>query len=94
MFTCLGENTEKYITSLVQIQKEVQKIGKNGAGIIKTISYRLQSIDSRRYITSSLSSLVNNLAERIHEIKSKFKQDDKKSETCVTKYNYCDCFLK
>ena len=39
----------------------------------KTISYRLQFIDSARFIASSLS----NLAEGIHEIKSKYKHNDK-----------------
>ena len=29
-FTCLGENTEKYITSTVPIEKEVTRIDKNG----------------------------------------------------------------
>ena len=28
--TCLGENTEKYITSTVPIEKEVTRIDKNG----------------------------------------------------------------
>ena len=35
---CLGKNTEKYITFLVQIGKEVEKIGKNEEEITKTIS--------------------------------------------------------
>ena len=29
-FTCLGENTEKYITFTVPIEKEVTRINKNG----------------------------------------------------------------
>ena len=32
-FTCLGENTEKYITLTVQIEKEVIRIDKNGEEI-------------------------------------------------------------
>ena len=32
-FTCLGENTEKYITFTVPIEKEVTRIGKNGKEI-------------------------------------------------------------
>ena len=48
-FTCLGENTEKYI--------------------------------SARFMATSLSNLVNNLFERIHKIKCKCGQDNKKCET-------------
>ena len=36
---------------------------------MKTISYRLQFIDSERFVTSSLSNLLDNLAEGIHKIK-------------------------
>ena len=34
-FTCLGENTEKYITFTVPIEKEVTEIDKNGEDITK-----------------------------------------------------------
>ena len=34
--------------------------------ILKTITYRLRFSDSTRFVPSSLSSLVNNLAEEIH----------------------------
>ena len=44
--TCLGENTEKYITSTVPIEKGVTRIDKNGEEISKNISYILQFIDS------------------------------------------------
>ena len=40
-FTCLGENTEKYITFAVPIEKYVTRIDKNGAEITKIISYNL-----------------------------------------------------
>ena len=49
-FTCLGENTEKYITFTVPIEKEVTRIDRNGEEITKTISYRLQFIDSARFM--------------------------------------------
>ena len=71
-FTCLGENTEKYITFTVPIEKEVTRIDKNGEEITKNISYILQFIDSARFMASSLSNLVNNLSEGIHKIKCKF----------------------
>ena len=71
-FTCLGENTEKYITFTVPIEKEVTRIDKNGEEITKNICYILQFIDSARFMASSLSNLVNNLSEGIHRIKCKF----------------------
>ena len=67
-FTCLGENTEKCITLTVSIEKEVTRFDKNGEEIPKNISYRLQFIDSTRFMESSLSNLLNNLSEGIHEI--------------------------
>ena len=62
-FTCLGENTEKYITFTVPIEKEVTRIDKNGEEITKNISCILQFIDCTRFIASSLSNLVNNFSE-------------------------------
>ena len=70
-FNFLRENTEKYITFSVPIVKEVIKIDKTGKQIIKTISCRLQFIDSARFMASLLSNLVNNLAEGIHKSKCK-----------------------
>ena len=67
---------------------------KNGEEITKNISYIIQLIDSARFMTSSLSNLVNNLYEIIHRVKFKFGHDDKKCETCGIKYKYCDCFLE
>ena len=93
-FTCLGENTEKYINFTVPIEKEVTKIDKNGEETTKNISDILQFIDSARFMASSLSNLVNNLSEGIHRIKCRFGNNDKKCETCGIKYKYCDCFLE
>ena len=63
------------------------RISKNGEEITKTITinHRLQFIDSARFMASSLSNLVNNLAEVTHKIKSKYAHDSKKSETCGIK---------
>ena len=49
-FTCLGENTEKYIALRVSIEKEVTRIDKNGEEITKNISCILQFIYSTRFI--------------------------------------------
>ena len=51
----------------------------------KTISYRLQFIGSARFMTSSLSTLVNNFAVVIHEIKCKYGYNERKRETCGIK---------
>ena len=45
-------------------------------------------------MASSLSNLVNYLAEGIHKIKYKHVHDDKKCKTCGFKYKYCDYFLE
>ena len=93
-FTCLGENTEKCITFIVPTKKEVTRIDKKLEEVTKNISYILQFIDSVRFMASSLSNLLTSLSERIHKIKCKYGHEDKKFETCRTKYEYCDCFLE
>ena len=45
-------------------------------------------------MASSLSNLLNNFSEGIHRIKCKYGHDLKKCQTCVIKYQYCDCFLE
>ena len=52
---CLGENTEKYITFSVPIKKELDNN--------KTVTYKLKFIDSFRFMSTSLSSLADNLSE-------------------------------
>ena len=89
-FNCWGENTEKYIKK----EKEITRINKNGEEVTKNISYILKFIDSRRFIASLLSNLVNNLSDGIHRIKCKFGHNDTKCKTCGIKYKYCGCFLE
>ena len=60
---CLGENKGKYIPFSVPISKELD----NG----KTVTYRLKFIDSFRFMSTSLSSLVDNLSEKLHSDKCK-----------------------
>ena len=57
-FECLGENTEKYITFSVSLKNESD----NG----KKITYKLKFIDSYRFMSTSLSNLVDNLS-RIYD---------------------------
>ena len=75
---CLGENTEKYKIFSIPIEKEVTKFDKNDNEKAVTISYKIKFIDSAKFMASSLSNLVDNLAERIHKIK----------------YKDCECFLE
>ena len=93
-FTCLGENTEKYITFIVPVEKEVTRVDINGDEVTKNISNILQFMDSTRFMASSLSNLVNNFAEEIHKIKCKYEHNDKKCESCRFKHKYRDCFLE
>ena len=51
---CIGENMEKYITFSVPIKKECD----DG----KTITRKLRFIDSFRFISTSLSELVDNVS--------------------------------
>ena len=74
--TCLGENTEIYITFTVLIKIEVTKI--EWRKITKNTSYILLFINSARFMTSSLSNLVKNFSEGIHETKRKQRHEDKK----------------
>ena len=48
-----------------------KKYDKNGYEDITTVSYKIKSIDSARFMTSPLSNLVNNLEEGIHKIQCK-----------------------
>ena len=71
---------EKYINFFVLIKKEIERIGKNREETTKnisSISYKLQSIISAKFLASSLSNLTDNLAERIHKIKRKCGHDNK-----------------
>ena len=55
------EKTEKYITCSVPIKKDLV----NG----KTIIYKIDFIDSFRFMSTSLSNLADNLSERLHSDK-------------------------
>ena len=50
---------------------EDTKIDKDGNESVVTISYKIKFINSTRFMTSSLSNLVDNLIEEIYEIKVK-----------------------
>ena len=54
-FECLGKNTKKYSIFSVPLKKE----NENGN---KQITYKLNFIDSYRFMSTSLSNLVDNLS--------------------------------
>ena len=56
-FRCLGENTEKYITFSVPIKKGNSK------------RYKIRFIDSSRFMSNLLSSLVDNLSDKLYSDK-------------------------
>ena len=61
-FDCLGENTEKYITFSVPLKKKIEN--KN-----LEITYKIEFIDCFRFISLSLSKLVDNFSKGIYNIK-------------------------
>ena len=61
-FECLGENTEKYITFSVPLKKKIKNKDIE-------ITYKIKFIDSYRFMSSSLSKLVDKLSEGIHNNK-------------------------
>ena len=62
-FGCLAENTEKCITFSVSLKKKIEN--KN-----IEITYKIKFIDSFRCMSSSLSKLVDNLSEGLHNNKA------------------------
>ena len=69
-FECLGENTEKYITFSVPINKKIAKKDRDGNRKIENIPCRLKFIDSYRFMSASLSNLVDNLSNGLHKCKN------------------------
>ena len=92
-FTCLGENTEKYIIFPVPIGKNVTRINKNGEEVTKNIPYILHFIDSARFMASLLSNPLNNLSEGIHRIKCEFGHDEKNVKLVELNISVATVFL-
>ena len=65
-------------TFSISIKKKITKNDKDDNESVVNISYKIKLIDSTRFMASSSSNLVDNLAEGIHKIK----------------YKDCDCFLE
>ena len=71
---CIGDNMEKYITFSVPIKKECD----NG----KTIAYKLRFIDSFRFMSTSLSELVDNMSGNFNSIECKSCTENNRCEQC------------
>ena len=61
-FECLGENTEKYITFSVPLKKKIENENIE-------ITYKIKFIDNYRFMSMSLSKLIDNLSEGLHNNK-------------------------
>ena len=86
-FECLGENTGKYITFLVPLKKKIEN--KN-----IEITYKIKFIDSYRFMSMSLSKLIDNLSEGLHNNKcldceSCLDYIKTKNEKLIFKYFNC-----
>ena len=92
-FECLGENTEKYITLSVPIKKKIENKDLE-------ITYKIKFIDSYRFMSSSLSKLVDNLSEGIHSNKCVDCKSNldyvriTKNEKLLLKCFNCDSYCK
>ena len=63
-FECLGENTEKYTMFSAPLKKKINNKNKT-----LEIKYKIKFIDSYRFMSTSLSKLVDNLSEGLHNNK-------------------------
>ena len=63
-FECFGENTEKYITFPAPLKKKINNKNKT-----LEIIYKIKFIDSYSFMSTSLSKLVDNLSEGLHNNK-------------------------
>ena len=81
-FECEGENKEKYITFSVPIKKESNEDG--------IIIYRIKFVDSLKFMSTSLSSLVDNLSEGIPDNRKCTKCNSSLEDISMSKkIGYC-----
>ena len=103
----MEKNTEKYITLKIPIKKEklilIVKTNKNRKETTKTMTYKIKFINDVRFITSSLSNLVENFSEGSHKMKCNDIHDNKykdceryleyknvKDDLSIVKRSYCN----
>ena len=71
---CIGENMEKYITFSVSIKKK--------CGDSKTITHKRRFIDSFRFMSTSLSDLIDNMSGEFNSIQCKSCTENNRCEEC------------
>ena len=91
-FECLGENTEKCITFSVPIKEKIENKDIE-------ITYKIKFIDSYRFMSSSLSKLIDNLSEGIPnnkcaDCKSCLDYIRTKNEKLILKCFNCEQYYK
>ena len=90
---CLGENSKKYITFAIPIEKEITRIDKNGeVYIICLTCYSLLIVQDLWQVHDQISSMI--VKKRFIELNVNTDTMIKKCETFGIKYKYCDCFLE
>ena len=95
----IAKNTENYISFSVKVQvdKFIDKAGKTALNE-KSKEIELRFIDSFKFMSSSLDSLVNNLAKGGHEFWGFEKRSPKQKELLIRKgvypYEYMDSWDK
>ena len=62
---------KKYKTFSVPIEKKITKVHKDSNESVLTISYKIEFLDSARFMASSLANLVDSPVKEIHKIKCK-----------------------
>ena len=70
----IGQNNEKYMTFAVPIKKECDND--------KIIAYKLRFIEGFRFMSTSLSELVDNMSENFNSIKGKSCTENNRCEQC------------
>ena len=94
-FTCLGENTEKYKTFTVPIEKEVRRIDKNVAEITKSIYLTYCNLLTAQDLWQAHYQILPiHFLKKFIELNVNAGTMKNKRKTCGIKYKYCDCFLE
>ena len=93
-FTCLRENTEKYINVTVPIEKEVTRININGEKLQKIYPSYYNLLIAQDLWQAHYQILSIDFLKEFVELNVNLDMTMKKYETCKIKYKYCNCFLE